>query len=307
MPAKKRSTTKKATDKYKLVADQLLSLLESGTKPWTRGWTKTPYCNAATGHRYAGLNPVLAEMSLMSAGYATTLFVGFQQAKEMGLTMTKGSKATWLRVGGCGKTEEVDPKTEEKKEKFYRFGTWVSVYNLDCFTDEAAKVKIPELVARYQVEPNTAPRIDAAEQLIAAQQAKVVVGGNRAGYAPGRDQIHMPPYEHFSSSEAYYATLIHELSHRTGHQSRLSRDLSGKFGTPKYAFEELVADMSAAFVCSELNLSSDLENHASYLDHWMRIIQQDNKAFFRAYGLAQAAADSLLETAGLQSSTTAAQ
>ena len=238
----------------------------------------------------------------MSMGYATTLFVGFKQAKDMGLAMKKGSKATWLRVGGCGKTEEVDPKTEEKKEKFYRFGTWVSVYNLDCFGDEEAKIKIPELVARYAAEPNTSPRIDVAEKLIAAQQAKIVVGGNRACYAPRLDQIHMPPYEHFSSSETYYATLIHELSHRTGHQSRLGRDLSGHQGTPKYAFEELVADMSAAFVCSELNLSCDLENHASYLDHWMRIIQEDNKAFFRAYSQAQAAADLLLETAGLQPS-----
>ena len=139
----------------------------------------------------------------------------------------------------------------------------------------------------------------AVEALIAAQQATIVVGGNRACYAPGQDQIHMPPYEQFSSAAAYYATLIHELSHRTGHPSRLARDLSGDKGTAEYAFEELVADMAAAFVCSLLDISPNLENHASYLDGWMRLIEDDNKAFFRAYGQAKEAADLLLGNAGI--------
>ena len=295
-----KKAKKKATDKYQLVADQLLTILQAGTKPWKKSWATTSYCNAATGHRYSGLNPVLAEISLMSRGYQSTLFVGFGQAKDLGLSMKKGSKATWLRLGGRGKKEEVDEETGGKVKRFYSFGKWVSVFNLDCFTDEKAEVKIAELMERYQGEPNTAPRIAEAEALIEAQQAKVIVGGNRACYVPRLDQIHMPLYESFSSSESYYATMIHELSHRTGHHSRLARDLNDDKRSVEYAFEELVADMSAAFVCSVLGISPDLENHASYLAGWMRLIEDDNKAFFRAYGQAQAAANLLLETAGMQ-------
>ena len=99
--------------------------------------------------------------------------------------------------------------------------------------------------------------------------------------------------------EAYYATAIHELSHRTGHVCRLGRDLTSEKGSPGYAFEELIADMSAAFVCSVLGIRPDLEHHASYLASWMRLIADDKQAFFRAYRLAQAAADLLLENAGL--------
>lgn len=300
----KTKTKKTKTDKFKLVAEQLLALLASGTKPWTKGWATTPYCNAASGHRYSGFNPVLAETSVMTWGYSTTLFVGFQQAKDLGLTMIKGSKATWLRVGGTGKKEESDPETGEKCEKFYRFGKWLAVYNLDCFTDTAASVTKAELLERYQPPPNEAPRIDLVEALIAAQQATIVVGGNRACYVPNTDQIHMPPYESFSSAAAYYATVIHELSHRTGHPSRLNRELKGDKGSAEYAFEELVADMSAAFVCSVLGISADMENHASYLAGWMRLIKDDSKAFFKAYTHAQAAAELLLETAGFQPEST---
>ena len=292
--------TKQKTDHYQLVADQLLALLQQGAVPWVRGWATTPYCNAYSGHRYIGLNPVLAEVSVMTRGYESSLFVGFQQAKEMGLKMVKGSKATWLRLGRTVKEEEVDPKTcEVVKEKYYRFSKWVAVYNLDCFTDEDAPVKCAELIERYRGQSNTEPRIAEAERLIEAQQAEIVFGGNRACYSPREDRIHLPTYESFSTPEAYYATAIHELSHRTGHASRLSRDLSGVKGTPKYAFEELIADMSAAFVCSVLGIQPDLEHHASYLASWMRLIADDKQAFFRAYQLAQAAADLLLETAGL--------
>ncbi|PZO07823.1 MAG: hypothetical protein DCF25_22590 [Leptolyngbya foveolarum] len=288
-----------ATDHYQLVIEQLLALLEQGTVPWQRGWATTPYCNAKSGHRYRGINPVLAEMAVMTRGYDSTLFIGFKQAKEMGLRMTKGSKATWLRLGGSAKKEETDPATGEVKEKRFGFSKWIKVFNLDCFTDEDAEVKICELIERYRGESNTAPRLDDAERLISAQQAAVLFGGNRACYAPKIDRINMPPFESFSSAEAYYATFFHELSHRTGHKSRLGRDLTSKKGSPGYAFEELIADMSAAFVCSALGIKPDLEHHASYLASYIRIIADDQQAFFRASHLAQLAANLLLENAEL--------
>ena len=170
---------------------------------------------------------------------------------------------------------------------------------LDCFDDKDAPEKIADIIERYRGVPNTAPRLDDAEQLIAAQEATVVFGGNRACYVPKLDQINMPPFESFSNAESYYATFIHELSHRTGHTSRLGRDLTSKKGTPGYAFEELIADMSAAFVCSILGIQPNLEHHASYLNEWMGVIADDKQAFFRASYQAQVAANLLLENAGL--------
>ena len=106
----------------------------------------------------------------------------------------------------------------------------------------------------------------------------------------------MPEFKSFSSAKKYYCTFLHELTHRTGHPNRLDRDMSGSFGTQKYSFEELIAELGSAFVSNELmlNWDTELEHHASYLDSWMSILKNDNRAFFKAASAAQKAADFLL-------------
>ena len=294
---KKRASAK--TDKYQVIADKLLELMQAGTVPWRKPWSTIPYMNASSGHRYSGVNPLLLEFDIMLRGYSSPLFVGFQQAADKGWKIRKGSKATGLVVCKPSIKEQEDPETGEIEETFRIYRTWQNVFNLDCVDDSEADLKVEDVIARYSHEPNTSARIDDAERLIDAQESEIIFGGNRACYVPNWDRIHLPKYSSFSSAEAYYATAIHELIHQTGHASRLSRDLSGAKGTPKYAFEELVADMGAAFVCGTLGIQPDLEHHASYLDHWMSLIQDDNQAFFKAFKLAKAAADLLLANAGL--------
>ena len=297
MPKAKRN---KKSD-YDAIAQQLLTLMEAGTVPWQRAWSTTPYCNAISGRQYSGVNPLLAALDIIEKGYSNTLFVGFKEAKNIGWDVKKGSKATGLSLCKRVCKEKTDSETGQTKEEFYTYRSWRRVFNLDCIDDTASETKVGDIIAKYSGDPNTSPRIEDAEKLIAAQKAEINYGGNRACYSPTLDKIAMPPYESFSTAEAYYATHIHELSHRTGHSSRLARDLSGKKGDSTYAFEELVADMCAAFVCGTLGIRSDLENHASYLAYWMDIIRNDNKAFFKAFTLAKAAADLLLENAGLLS------
>lgn len=252
-----------------------------------------------SGHLYRGMNPLIAQVSVMARGYDTTLFVGFNQAKDMGWQMKKGSKATWLRAAGQRVKKEAAEDGREV-EKTIPYFTWQKVFNLDCFADSAdSKLRIADVIAQYAGEPNTAPRIEEAEAFVTAQKANVSFGGDRAFYAPGSDHIQLPAYELFSSAEAYYATLLHELTHWTGHESRLSRDLKNSFGTPAYAFEELVAEIGAAIVCGHLNLAPHLENHASYLASWQTLLSGDKQVFFRAASLAQNAADLLLDNAGL--------
>ena len=299
MPKATKKRTAAKTDKYQVIADKLLELMQAGTVPWRKPWSTIPYVNASSGHRYSGVNPLLLEFDILLRGYSSPLFVGFQQAADRGWTIRKGSKATALAVCKTSIKEEEDPDTGEIEETFRIYRTWKNVFNLDCVDDRDADLKVEDIIAKYSGEPNPGARIDDAEQLIDAQKAEIIFGGNRACYVPNWDRIHLPKYSSFSSAEAYYATAIHELIHRTGHASRLSRDLSGAKGTPKYAFEELVADMGAAFVCGTLGIQPDLEHHASYLDHWMSLIQDDNQAFFKAFKLAKAAADLLLENAGL--------
>lgn len=289
---------KQAADKFQLVADKLLGLMDVGTLPWHKPWSTVPYANALSGHEYQGMNPLLAQVDVMSSGYSTTLFAGVAKAREKGWKIRKGSKATWLRWGGtvCKKTENADGEVEEK---YFRSFKWFKVFNLDCFDDADATTKIADVVARYQGPENTEPRIDEAERLIMAQQANIQFGGNRACYSPSRDHIQLPPYENFSSALYYYATAIHEHIHWTGHPSRLNRDLRNKFGTKEYAFEELVAELGAAFVCNELNIVPQMEHHASYLDSWISLLKDDNRAFFKASALAREAASMLLDNAGM--------
>ena len=289
---------KQASDKFQLVADKLLQLMEAETLPWHKPWSTVPYANALSGHVYQGINPLLAQVDVMASGYTTTLFAGVSQAKNKGWTIRKGSKATWLRWGGlvCKQTENADGEMEEK---YFRSFKCLKVFNLDCFDDSKASTKISEVLSKYQGAENTEPRIDEAERLIAAQQAKIQFGGNRACYSPSSDRIQLPHYASFSSALYYYATAIHEHIHWTGHSTRLNRKLMNKFGSKAYAFEELVAELGAAFVCNELNIVPRMEHHASYLEHWISLLKDDNRAFFKASALAREAATFLLEQASL--------
>ena len=113
-------------------------------------------------------------------------------------------------------------------------------------------------------------------------------------YIPSLDIIKMPTKGQFKTAENYYATLLHEMTHATGHKSRLNRDFTGRFGTEAYAFEELIAELGAAFMCAEFGLiGATIENHAFYLDNWLSILKNDKKAIFTAASQASKAADLL--------------
>ena len=289
--------TQQACDKFQLVADKLLQLMESGTLPWRKPWHCIPCGNAITGHEYSGMNPLLAQIDVMASNYSTTLFAGISQAKERNWQVKKGSKATWLRYGCTICKEEEDALTGETSQKVFPSVRWLQVFNLDCFDDSEAGIKLADVIAEFQGLRNTEPRIDQAEAFIVNQNAAIHHGGSKACYVPSKDRIYLPHFEAFSSAELYYSTAIHELTHWTGHSSRLNRRLQNRFGSSAYAFEELVAELGAAFVCNDLAIAPALEHHASYLEGWMSIIKSDNKAFFKATTLAQKAAALLLDNA----------
>jgi antirestriction protein ArdC len=142
--------------------------------------------------------------------------------------------------------------------------------------------------------------IERAECFVQATQANVQHGGGSAYYRPQTDTIQMPERNLFigtkssTPTEAYYSTLLHELTHWTSHQSRVNRNLSKRFGDESYAMEELVAEFGAAFLCASLGVTLEPRaDHAAYLDHWLKVVKADKKALFAAASKASEAVDFL--------------
>lgn len=287
MPAKT-----KVNKNYQLITNKLIQLLERGVKPWARPWCATPFGNLVGKNEYRGCNPLLAQMDLMLYNYSSPYFISYNQAREKGWQVRKGSKATTLTYAGSFEIENPEGKKETKfHTRFYK------VFNLDCVDDSNSELKIADLVEAQAPPTNPDNRIEKLEEFCQSHNVPISHGGDRACYSPAMDRIMLPEFSAFSSAENYYATLLHELAHSSGHKDRLNRDLTGSFGSTKYAREELVAEITAALVANNLKIQSELtlENHASYLKSWCQVLKDDDRAFFNALSQARAASDYLLE------------
>jgi antirestriction protein ArdC len=168
---------------------------------------------------------------------------------------------------------------------------------------------LPELYyAKAQAQMDPVERIARAEEFFAKQNAIIRHGGNRAYYAQELDYVQMPDFIAFRDAESYYATLAHEMAHWTKHPTRLARDLGRKsWGDAGYAAEELVAELSSAFVCADLNLCNEpREENASYIANWLEVLKNDSRAIFTAAAHAQRAADYLNRAASPEAAASAA-
>jgi antirestriction protein ArdC len=142
-------------------------------------------------------------------------------------------------------------------------------------------------------------RIAHAKQFFQAIGATVRHGGNQAFYAPASDHIQMPPFQAFAENVSYYSTLAHEHTHWTAPASRCDRQLGKRFGDNAYAAEELIAELGAAFTCAHLGLSTEpREDHAQYIQSWLRVLKADSRAIFTAASKAQQATDWMIARAG---------
>lgn len=140
------------------------------------------------------------------------------------------------------------------------------------------------------------PQISEFENNAAAEillgQAEIQYGMNRACFIPSLDKIHLPNKNEFKSIPDFYATALHELTHWAGHKNRLARDFSGRFGDAAYAFEELIAELGAAFLCASTGIDGQLQ-HSSYIASWLKVLKNDKKAIFAAAASARKAAEFL--------------
>jgi antirestriction protein ArdC len=218
-------------------------------------------------------------MSSMVKGYSVPVWASYKQWEAIGANVKKGEKGT--------KIVFYSPVSKENKqtgdlEKYAVLKTY--------FVFNAAQVEGIDIVPAETVAAEFSA-VELAEQRIIKTGAAISHGGDVAFYMPSADRIQLPNKTAFDSEANYYATAFHELAHWTGSKTRLDRDLDkGRFGNPAYAFEELVAEMSAAFLCSDYGIQGELR-HAGYIGHWLKALREDSKAVFKAAALAQKAAD----------------
>ncbi|NJM00559.1 MAG: DUF1738 domain-containing protein [Synechococcaceae cyanobacterium SM2_3_2] len=288
-------TKPKAQDKYQLITDKLISLMEQGTLPWQKPWFGNPPRNLIGGNVYQGSNPLLLTVQMLASEQADPYFIGYHQAKSQGWQVTKGSKASWIFFAATG-TKEVENEQGEKQESRYQIHNWHGVYNIACIDDGDGGRQLQQWKEKYQPTGSTlseAERVGQAEQFITSSGARIQHGGDVACYSPASDRINLPDFSAFTSPAAYYATALHELTHWTGHPNRLNREMKGQFDSQSYAYEELIAELGAAFLCNQLQLTPQTENHASYLAHWLTLLRKDNRLFLKASREASKASDFL--------------
>ena len=278
-------------DLYAEVTNQIVAMLEREVVPWRSpilGRSKAGHPkNLNTGKHYRGVNVFLLAFTAYAKGYGSSYWLTFNQAKERGGNVRKGEKSSMVIF--WKQYETTDKETHQPiKIPVLRY---YNVFN----AEQIADIEIPDAV---KFEPINFQPIDEAEKIAAGYLAGPAVshdGGQQAFYRPLTDTVHLPEKTRFASVEEYYSTLFHELSHSTGHSTRLDRKLDTDpkpFGSPDYGKEELVAEMSAAFLCSYTGIQPTvIENQAAYLSGWLKQMKSDKKLVIFAAGQAQRAAD----------------
>lgn len=254
------------------ITNNIIKQLESGVAPWVKPWNShgvdAPY-NPVAKRYYNGVNFIQLSMMPATSNYWCT----YKQAQSVGAQVRKGSVGVPVIYFS---PLEVHDKTSDEIKKIPMLKTY-TVFNADQI--DGLELPVNDPVSDNQL-------IESCEDFINDQKAIIKFGGNRAFYVPSADYIQLPELNQFKSTGDYYATALHELAHWTGHESRLNRDFSGRFGNEAYAFEELVAELGSAMLCAHLKIDGQLQ-HASYIDSWLKVLKDDSKNILKAGALAQ--------------------
>ncbi|PHM27830.1 ArdC family protein [Xenorhabdus innexi] len=308
---KKQTNAEK--DIYQQVTDRIISALEKGTVPWKKPWRSTDKqsggilpTNAMTGNHYNGVNILLLWMSAEEMVTNNNRWLTYLQAQQLGGKVRKGERATLTVIY---KQYEVQAKDESHGLLFDNEGQPLmerrTMLKPNMLFNVTQCDGLPEhLLQQYERIPedkqeNFSSRIrhEVSKILDATGVKMISAAQDRAFYGPTSDRIVMPLSEQFDTEADYWSTLLHEMVHSTGHASRLNREgitrKNFQFGDPIYSFEELVAEMGSAFLCSQLEVFGEV-NHASYIEHWLSVLKKDKKALFRACKQAREASEYLL-------------
>ena len=294
---------------YQKVTDAIVARLNAGVIPWKQDWKNIGFYpkNLVSKSDYHGANWLL----LSSMNYPSPFWCTFLQAKQLGGNVRKGEAALPVIYADkilidpeSGKSiSSADRKNGQLPEdaRPVHFLKYFNCFNLtQC--DNIPESKIPVLT-----ETDRRPAVLSAETIIS-----FYVNGKgcrlfenttidsdiervRAFYRPSSDIIGVPPSSSFSSRDAHYATLFHEMIHSTGHSSRLDRNMTTPFGSPAYAREELTAEIGATYLCALCGITdTTVDSSASYIDFWIKILKADSSMVVQCSSSARKAVEFIL-------------
>jgi antirestriction protein ArdC len=289
---------------YQQVTDRIIAMLESGVRPWAQDWSAPGGGGRPLRHNgipYRGVNVLNLWSAAMARGFTSAHWMSYKTAADLGGQVKKGAKSEPVfYVGAVTRQVERDGDLQDRTIAF-----------LKCYPAFNAD-EIENLPAMYRGHADT-PRLNSGERServdawIADTGAVIGHGGGRCYFRPSTDAIQMAEFSAFSTPEGYYSTLMHELTHWTGAEKRLDRGKGRVFGSPDYAFEELIAELGAAYLCADLHIGAEVrEDHASYIKSWLKALRDDARNIFRAASHAERACGYLHKASSPASATDAA-
>ena len=286
-------------DLYQDFTDQVIKQMEDNNMNWTKPFTTTilnGHHNIVSKKPYQGMNCFNIGLSVYKNGFKSNEWATFNQWKNLGAKIKKGSKGTEILYWNIKEYEDKTNKDEKVKIPFLKYFVVFNADQVDGYETKEKGLKDFNLkeIDNWKTHFKT-------DTFVENTKADIQIN-NKAFYSPSADYIGMPPKEDFkgdkenTKEQYYYSTLLHELTHWSGHSSRCNRDLKNRFGSKAYAMEELVAEIGSAFLCSHLGVTkAPTPNHGRYLNNWLEVLKEDKKAIFKAFSLSKVSSEYLLE------------
>ena len=298
MSRRKRNTgaRRDRTNLYDEITNKIIAELEAGRVPWVQPWgtsaAKAPLGlprNASTGRNYSGINILLLWGAVVQHGFPGQGWLTFRQALSLGGNVRKGERGTTVVYADRFVPEDEKKRVIETGEEaqaipFLKRFTVFNTAQCEGLPDDIAVTILPPPPGLIE------PKVEA---LIRAIGIDFRIGGDKAFYVPAQDYVVVPPPQAYYEPINWHRTALHEIGHASGHHSRLNRDLSGSFGSKKYAFEEMIAEQISAFCCASFGIVPTVR-HADYIGSWLEVMREDSRAIVRASSQASKAADWIL-------------
>lgn len=265
----------KAEIAKQITSDIVKGLEEHGS--WNKCWKSGLPMNLKTKKAYRGMNLIIT----WNKGFSSPYWVSMRQTNELGGKIKKGERATWILTPRIVKKKD---KEGNEKEFLLGFGA-CKIWNVEQTT-----LEIPEVEKR---EVNT---IKTCVEIIEnyPNSPEIKHGEVGAWYNPTEDLIGMPNQDTFETDESYYKTLFHELTHSTGHESRLARELKGRYDTKSYSYEELIAELGSLFLSAFAGIDKNIENSKAYVRGWITPLKDNPEWIIKASSQAQKSCDYIL-------------
>jgi len=272
---------------YEIVTAKIIEQLQNGVAPWRKPWRTEMPVNLISQKAYRGLNVFL----LGSQGYGSKYWLTYNQASKLGGNIKRGEKSSLVTFWNIGQEKTVRKTDGTEKTSKPILLRYYSVFNLEQTEGIADKLGLSSTARVADIE--------SCEQIVSAMPNRPTFEqSDRAWYRPSSDSVGMPAKSSFLVSEEYYSTLFHELTHSTGHKSRIGREgieQLNTFGSESYSKEELIAEIGAAMLCGVTGISpAVIENSAAYLQSWINRLRGDSKLLLSAASQAQKASDYIL-------------